>query len=56
MKKINNIPEYAEGIVSDVAAILKDGDLMRIEDIIQELNDYAILEAQYNELLCSMKQ
>ena len=39
-------PEYGEGVCGDGAAILKDGQMMRIEDVVSELKRISDLEAR----------
>lgn len=43
--------EYTQGICKDGAAILKDGEMMTIEEILEELRRIPVLEAERDAAL-----
>lgn len=44
-KALVELPEYSQGICGDAAAILKDGVMLTVDEIVAELNTLAALVA-----------
>ena len=51
MGKHTELPEYSQGVLADGAAILKDGQMMKIEEIVSELSNYRDNHARLVEAL-----
>jgi len=51
MGKHTELPEYSQGILGDGAAILRDGEMLTIEQIVKELQDYRDNHARLVEAL-----
>lgn len=45
------MPEWTEGVCGDGAAILRDGEMVPVEDVVAELNRAGRIEGALRELL-----